>query len=620
MGCLLAFVLLHAQQPPHENRRSPLRENIPPCGIATNTVTEEGAWCWFADPRAILHENEKGTIKNSYIGYIDVHGAIKATQVNHLTGKRDEVLVRSWFQPDDHNNPTFLVLPDDRVLVFYSRHTDEPCFYYRVSRKPGDITTLGEERRIETTHNTTYPSPFILSDDPEHIYLCWRGIGWHPTIARLTMPDENDEVTFNWGPHQIVQSQEGERGVRPYAKYKSNGKDRIYLAYTTTHPDNQRENWIYFNFIDINSRALKDIRGQQLATVGSGPIHHVDISDGYKTNHPHAVAEDAPYRNWLWEISIEEEDHPVIAAVQISEDKESHDYYHIRWDGKAWQKTFLSHAGGHFHQSPGLEKCYSGGMALDASNPLVVYGSVPVQGSHGQVYELVKFTLHPSGGIASREQLTFNSEKNNIRPFALPSPDDNLHLAWMYGDYYDWIVSAQRPQGFPTAIRTSMALPSRDEETGGELLYRMEGEIVPAHQMKPVSFPHAGDFTLVATLTVDSTAVQGDLVRSNAFTYGINNTRGPRPYLKVGGVEHVSSNLLASSDAWKTRPRGTSGHWYPPVFTPTFQLTVTYRNGELRTYINGLADQFVEVEGLTLSKLDFSRFKGEVHRLTVHAN
>ena len=91
-----------------------------------------GAWCWFADSRALHYQNEEGTINNTFIGYIDVYGAIKATQHDFLTGKTHEVLIRSWFQPDDQDNPTFLVLPDKRVMIFYSRHTDEPCFYYRV--------------------------------------------------------------------------------------------------------------------------------------------------------------------------------------------------------------------------------------------------------------------------------------------------------------------------------------------------------------------------------------------------------------------------------------------------------------------------------------------------------
>ena len=204
-------------------------------------LSEEGAWCWFADPRATHYTNESGTINASYIGYIDVHGNVKALQIDYLTGRRTEVLVRSYFQPDDHNNPTFLVLPDERVLIIYSRHTDEPAFYYRVSKYPGDITILGEEKCIKTNHNTTYPSPFLMSDDPEHFYLCWRGLGWHPTIARLTLPDENDDVEIAWGPYQMVQS----TGARPYAKYYSNGKDKLYMTYTTGHPDNEWPCWLY---------------------------------------------------------------------------------------------------------------------------------------------------------------------------------------------------------------------------------------------------------------------------------------------------------------------------------------------------------------------------------------
>ena len=211
-------------------------------------VADEGAWCWFADPRALHYENEGGTINATYIGYIDVHGNVKATQYDWVKGRKTDVLIRSYFQPDDHNNPTFVVLPDERVMIFYTRHTDEACIWYRISQKPGDITALGEEKRLATANNTTYPSPFILSDDPNHIYLCWRGINWHPTIARLTMPDASDNCSFDFGPKQIVQS----TGARPYAKYQSNGKDKIYLSYTTGHPDNEMPDWLYFNVIDIN--------------------------------------------------------------------------------------------------------------------------------------------------------------------------------------------------------------------------------------------------------------------------------------------------------------------------------------------------------------------------------
>lgn len=85
--------------------------------MASHTVTHEGAWCWFADPRAIHYENASGSINASYIGYIDVHGNVKATQIDFRNNRRTEVLIRSVFQPDDHNNPTFIVLPDERVMI-----------------------------------------------------------------------------------------------------------------------------------------------------------------------------------------------------------------------------------------------------------------------------------------------------------------------------------------------------------------------------------------------------------------------------------------------------------------------------------------------------------------------
>lgn len=104
--------------------------------IPVNTITEKGAWCWFADPRAISYENKSGTINSTYIGYIDVHGNIKATQINHQTNTTNEVLIRSCFQPDDHNNPTFLVLPDERIMIFIHGIPTSPVSIIVCRRNP----------------------------------------------------------------------------------------------------------------------------------------------------------------------------------------------------------------------------------------------------------------------------------------------------------------------------------------------------------------------------------------------------------------------------------------------------------------------------------------------------
>ena len=122
-------------------------------------VSSEGAWCWFADPRATHYENENGTINMSYIGYIDVHGNIKATQYNWLTGEKQDVLVRSYFQPDDHNNPTFLVLPDERVLIIYSTSPTRSTPTHIVPASPA---TRATRHTFTLTATSAPPPPPIL--------------------------------------------------------------------------------------------------------------------------------------------------------------------------------------------------------------------------------------------------------------------------------------------------------------------------------------------------------------------------------------------------------------------------------------------------------------------------
>ena len=586
--------------------------------IKVNTITEKGAWCWFADPRSIHYENESGTINSTYIGYIDVNGYIKATQIDHLNNRTSEVMIRSYFQPDDHNNPTFLVLPDERIMVFYSRHTDEPCFYYRVTKRPGDISTLGKEFRLETSNNTTYPSPFILSDDPDYIYLCWRGTAWHPTIAKLSMPDIDDEVHFEWGPYQIMQSQNGTGGVRPYAKYASNGKDKIYLAYTTTHPDNQSENWIYLNYIDINQKTLNDIKGDKLSTINGTDLHKVDITPAYRDKFPYTVVDDTPLRNWIWDLTLDKNEKPVMTTVRISKDKSMHDYYQIRWTDNSWQNTFIANAGGHFHQSPDIEKCYSGGLVIDKYDSQTVYGSVPVKGIHGIVYELKKFTIDDNGDLTSEEQLTFDSQKNNVRPYSIAGKDSENSLVWMQGDYYDWIVSSQRPQGFPTAIRTNMNLPEEAIDLKRGLLINENIGKLTAVEKRTYRLPDCNSFTIALNVTLDKENYGGELVKFAGLTYLIAYKDKPKPYLQIGDKIYTSHNTLGDSDTWKKMERSTNGVWYPPQKLEQMHLVFTYDQGILRTYINGMLDQSVFINDLQLSDISTRGFNGMIKDLFVY--
>lgn len=540
-------------------------------GFSGYTVADEGAWCWFADPRALHYENESGTINATYIGYIDVHGSIKATQVDFNTGRTNEVLIRSWFQPDDHDNPSFLVLPDERIMIIYSRHTDEACFYYRISKRPGDITQLGDEKKLVTNHNTTYPNPFILSDDPEHIYMCWRGINWHPTVAQMSMPDENDNIKYTWGPYQMVQS----TGARPYAKYISDGKSNIYLAYTTGHPDNEQPNWLYLNAFSINDKSLYDIRGNKLKAVAGGAFN-VSKTDTYKNQYPNTVVDqNASSRDWLWNMAFNSEGKPVVAMTRINSAKTSHDYYYAYWNGSKWNATFLTNGGGQFHQTPGVEMCYSGGMAIDRDNPTDVYCSVPVNG----VYEIVKYKVSEDGStlLTGKEQITSGSKKNNVRPFVIEGTKDSkkgaadMRLTWMNGDYYYWIVSNAYPKGYPTAIMASAALP--------------------------LNMTAAKGMSASIDLSISHSNYGGKLLTVNGIEYGLDaSTR--KPYIIVNGQRYNSQNVLGTADSWKTHSGTTDGTWPSISLLNRWNLTLTYdeETKRLTAYRNGIIDQQIECE------------------------
>ncbi|UKK54242.1 BNR repeat-containing protein [Prevotella sp. E2-28] len=554
--------------------------------FGSNLVAEEGAWCWFADPRALHYENEAGSINATYVGYIDVHGNVKATQYDWVKHRKTDVLIRSYFQPDDHNNPTFLVLPDERVMIFYTRHTDELKIWYRVSTKKGDITSLGEEKFLSTANNTTYPSPFILSSDPQHIYLCWRGINWHPTIARLTMPDEQGNCQFDFGPKQIVQS----TGARPYAKYASNGKDKIYVSYTTGHPDNEMPDWLYFNVIDINNGngpILRDLKGKQLSIINNG-VFNVNKTDSYASNYPATIIDkSANVRNWVWQIALDKDEHPVIAYPHIDDAKTSHVYWYARWNGTAWKNTKVASAGHAFHQNWNqTERCYSGGMTLDPDHINDMYLSIPTK--NGQfnkdgIYEIWKYTIDDEGNVAGSEQMTKDSPKNNARPYVIPgSKNSPMRVGWMQGDYYYWMVNKNYPLGYPTQIMCD---------------YWWNEELTSEEETNPRTdcICIGVGKTVCVGISMDASKYAGTLFKAGNMTYAIDDDN--YPVVTIGNNSYKSQNRLLTSDNWAFNSTGTSGDNHPTKLS-TWVLTMTYDGHVLTLYRNGFVDQVIETDEL----------------------
>ncbi len=408
--------------------------------MGTSVLAEEGGWNWCLDPRAIRDVDEENNSDKTYVSYIDNKGNIKATQYDNLTDTYKQVFVKEGFTADDHSNPALFILPDHRVMVIYSRHTEEECFYYRISESPNDISVFGEEKVVSTQGfgTVTYPTPFYMSETPDSFYLFWRGISWHPTVAKFTLPDENDDIYFEIEPKMIIDARvsASDENKRPYAKYTCDGKDKIYISYTYAHPDTMETNTLYCSYIDINDMTLHSVTGEELADINNSPfkITNNETDPSFVVNRTNLI------RNWNWEIELDNDSNPVILYVGISQDKKSHLYYQAYWTGDDWRITYIDDGGKWFHDNTkGAEKCYSGGLCLDHNDPNVVFASIPVEGIYGTFYEIYKYILS-DGEVISKTPVTKNSPENNFRPYVVEnsSASDKVYLVWLSGQYYYW--------------------------------------------------------------------------------------------------------------------------------------------------------------------------------------
>jgi hypothetical protein len=360
----------------------------------------DGAWCWFADPRAVSHHG------HTYAGWVTSKGDIQVGDLEHRSGSIRIATLHAGYQRDDHDNPALLFLPDGRVMVFYSKHCG-PDMNSRVTVRPFDLSDWEEERTLDlhgesrVRKNITYPNPVNLSAESNTIHLFWRGDDWKPTVSRST------DAGRTWSPGREVVRRKGAGSAnRPYVKIASNDRDRIHMVFTDGHPRDEARNSVYYAC--YRDGAFHRADGARIAGTDSLPFEPGDadcVYDGAATG----------VRAWVWDVASDAEDQPVIAYARLPSETD-HRYHYARWDGKAWIDRELVPAGKWFPETPAgakeREPHYSGGIALDHADPSHVYLSAPVDG----VFEIERWQTSDAGRNWSKTAVTAGSKFNNVRP------------------------------------------------------------------------------------------------------------------------------------------------------------------------------------------------------------
>ncbi len=393
------------------------------------TVTNDGAWCWFSDPRAVYFEGRR---RRTYSGWVDSRGNITIGFYDHDNGTISRRTIHEQLEVDDHDHPALLFAPDGRLLVFYSKHSTSTPIYLAEAREAESLSAWSPPRELALNdtatyrgllNSYTYTNPCLLSGEDDRIYLFWRGMDFKPNLSW------SDDLGKTWAPGRIlILPERTYANRRPYLKVADNGRDRMHLAFTDGHPRNEEANSIYY--AGYREGAFHRADGQRITTLEELPIDPAAADIVYDAS---TTGEKA----WVWDVAEGADGQPVIVYVRFPDDTQ-HVYYYARWDGSRWQNHRLLDAGKWFPQTPPgktePEPNYSGGLALDQEDPSIVYLSRQLNG----LFEIERWQTPDGGNSWNRRPLTSDSKRDNVRPAAVRNagPGNALQVLWMRNTHY----------------------------------------------------------------------------------------------------------------------------------------------------------------------------------------
>lgn len=421
---------------------------LPLSSQTIGTLSEDGAWCWFSDPRAIYAGPEDN--RKIITGWVTKDGDIEAASLDIEKNSKRKTMLYPDLQVDDHNNPAFVELPDHRILTMYTWHGGKNGVIQNTTNRPNDITSFGDpvvfkprtdallEKYIRETY--TYANPFRLTEENDKIYSFGRWVGYKPNMITSTDGGQT------WSdPQVVITSPELDTNNRPYVKYHSNGESRIHLVFTDGHPAVEPTNSVYYCYYEKG--AFWRANGEKICTVDELPFHPSDATVVYQ-------ATEESGRAWIFDIVEDRQGHPVIAYSRYPRVKK-HDYHYAWYNGQDWDDHKIIYSGPWFpedvHGERQRELNYSGGLTIDPADPSVIYFSHVIDG----VFEISRGETPDRGKSWGILPVTRQSKHDNVRPFVprYQHPEDNKTVLWMenkkyihYTDYDSLIKYAVYPE------------------------------------------------------------------------------------------------------------------------------------------------------------------------------
>lgn len=394
-------------------------------GIRIELISD-GVWSWLPDPRAVCYAGEHS---RTYVGWVDGEGEVWVGSYDHAAGTTEVAVLSENLGGDDHSNPSILVLPDGRVMAFYSAHCGE-AIWSRVTIAPEDITEWSEQRAItgvrpffRSRWGYTYANAVRLEGENGRIYVFYRG----PDFKQWFVMSDDGR---SWSEEKPLMRGQG---TKPYFKYASNGDEAIHIAFTDGHPRGEETNSIYY--MRYTNGAFFKANGSEIKSLEELPVSPGEADKVYD-----GAADGV--RSWIWDIAVDDLGHPVLVYA-VFPAPDDHRYRYARWNGTQWLDCEITSGGSSFPDTrtrrrgrSGRPLHYlSGGAAVDPSTTSLLYLSREVHGVH----EVEEWSTPDAGLTWSARPVTSGSETDNVRPVvpraSVPGAPEVLWLSGSYDDY-----------------------------------------------------------------------------------------------------------------------------------------------------------------------------------------
>ncbi|HEX6893315.1 MAG TPA: BNR-4 repeat-containing protein [Chryseolinea sp.] len=373
------------------------------------SFTDDGAWCWFSDPRAIYFN---GKYRRTYAAWIDHAGNVTVGFYDHDRKTIETTIVHKELEVDDHDNPGMFIDKDGKLWLTYSKHSGDRIYLVK-AKYPEDISTWDPTRSLQlndtvaysgSSNTYTYTNLCQLADEQNTLYLFWRGADYKPNFSTST---DNGET---WSKGKIfILPERLYRDRRPYVKIASNSKDAIHIAFTDGHPNREPTNSIYY--AKYRDGYLYKANGQKIKAWSALPAEPRETDVVYDATTTNEKA-------WIWDVSEDQQGDPVIVYSRFPDDS-THLYYYALWEQGQWVNHKLLNSGRWFPQTPAdsieTEPNYSGGIILDHQDPSTLYLSRMKNGK----FEIEKWTTSDKGKNWNVTEITKDSMYDNVRPFVI---------------------------------------------------------------------------------------------------------------------------------------------------------------------------------------------------------